>query len=47
MITASPAAAEQSRSAIDALGGELLLKPVSPEELTEAIRRGLGGTSHG
>jgi signal transduction histidine kinase/CheY-like chemotaxis protein len=47
MITASPAAAGESLSVIDALGGELLFKPVSAEELTEAIRRGLAGVKHG
>ncbi|HXZ43254.1 MAG TPA: response regulator, partial [archaeon] len=46
MITASPAAAGESLWVINALGGELLFKPVSPEELTEAIRRGLEGVRH-
>ncbi len=41
MITASPGVAGESRSVIDAFGGELLLKPVSAEELTKAIQRGL------
>ncbi|HEY7676889.1 MAG TPA: response regulator [Candidatus Methylomirabilis sp.] len=41
MMTASPGVAAASRSAIGALGGTLLLKPVSAEELASAIRRGL------
>jgi len=41
MMTASPGVAAASRSAIDALGGTLLVKPVSAEELASAICRGL------
>ena len=46
MITASPAAAGENLWAINALGSELLFKPVSGEELTEAIRRRLEGARH-
>jgi len=41
MMTASPGVGAASRSAIDALGGTLLVKPVSAEELASAICRGL------
>jgi hypothetical protein len=40
-MTASPGALEENRSAIEALGGRVLLsKPCTPQELATAIVRG-------